>query len=260
MDLILRQGRLLFALSIAAFGVLNLIWARTTDPLLPVIPWVPGHADLAYAAGAALLAAGICVAANFKTRVAATLLGFLFLLCVVNLQVPNVVASPWDVGVRTCAFETLAMCASAWMLAAGLPSGAGSRSRWSRALNWLIGSGRYLFAASMIVFGVDHYIVFNLIVGLIPSWIPGGGWFWTHVTALAFIAAGLSIAFRWLDRCAAALLGMMFMLWVLVLHGPRVLSYPRCLNPNEWSSAFIALGVCGGAWILAWSIPARSAK
>jgi hypothetical protein len=46
----------------------------------------------------------------------------------------------------------------------------------------------------------------------------------------------------------------MFLLWFLLLHLPRVVSYPRSHDPDEWSSAFIALAVCGVSWILAASL------
>jgi hypothetical protein len=254
MERIVKQGRYLFAIAIAAFGIENLICARSTDPFLPVIPWVPSYAVLAYLTGIALVAAIVCIVANLRARVAALLLGVLFLLCDLLLQVPRVAASPMDVGVRTCAFETLAMCASALMLAGTLSAEGGSLGRWEGAVNGLIASGRYLFAASAIVFGIDHYLVFGFIVSLVPTWIPGGGWFWANVTAIGFIAAGVSIAARRMDRWASFMLGLMFVLWFLVLHAPRVASYPKVLDPDEWSSAFIALGIGGGAWILASSI------
>ena len=257
MEMIVKQGRYLFAVSIAAFGIENLVCARSSDPFLPVIPWVPSHWWLAYLTGIALLAASVCITANIRARVAAVLLGVLFLLCDLLLQIPRVAALPWDVGVRTGAFETLTMCASALMLAGTLSAEGGSFGRWAGATNALIQSGRYLFAISAIVFGIDHYLVFGFIVSLVPSWIPGGGWFWANFTAISFIAAGVSIAVRKMDRWASFMLGLMFLLWFLVLHAPRVASYPRVLNPNEWSSAFIALGICGGSWILAWSLLAK---
>jgi uncharacterized membrane protein YphA (DoxX/SURF4 family) len=254
MNTIVKQGRLLYAISIAAFGFENMICAHSKDAFLHVIPWVPSYPWLAYLTGIALLAAAVCIAARFRERMAAILLGFLFLLCDLLLQLPRVLAAPLDVGVRTTAFETLTMCGAAFILASSLPAETGGLGRWDGVLNGVLRSGRYLFAFSAIVFGIDHYIVFNFIVSLIPHWIPGGGWFWTHVTAIGFVAAGISIASGVMDRLAATMLGVMFLLWVLVLHGPRVMSYPRSHNPDEWSSAFIALGVCGASWILASSL------
>ncbi len=49
--------------------------------------------------------------------------------------------------------------------------------------------------------------------------------------------------------------GTMFLLWFLLLHSPRVVSASLSYNPNspnEWSTPFIALGMCGAAWISAW--------
>ena len=258
MEIIVKQGRYLFAISIAAFGVENLICAHSSDSFLPVIPWVPSYSWLAYFTGVALIAASVCIATKIRARVAALVLGVLFLLCDLILQIPRVAALPWDVGVRTCAFETLTMCASALILAGALPAEAPGFGRWEGAVKVLTRSGRYLFAVSAIVFGIDHYLVFKFIVALVPKWIPGGGWFWAHLTAIAFIAAGVSIALGWMDRWASFMLGLMFLLWFLVLHAPRVASYPSVLNPDEWSSAFIALGICGGAWILAWSLSTKA--
>jgi uncharacterized membrane protein YphA (DoxX/SURF4 family) len=260
MDSIVKQGRLLFAIAIAAFGIENMICAHSTDAFLPVIPWVPSYPWLAYLTGIALLGAAACIAIRFRERVVAILLGFLFLVCDLLLQIPKVMAAPLDVGIRTTAFETLTMCSAAFILASSLPAEGEGLSRWDGVLNGFLQSGRYLFAISAIVFGIDHYLVFNLIVSLIPHWIPGGGWFWTHVTAIAFVAAGLSIAMRWMDRLAAFMLGVMFLLWFLLLHGPRVVSYPRSHNPTEWSSAFIALAICGGSWILAASLTGETAS
>ncbi len=258
METVLKQGRLLFAIAMAEFGIENLICARTAHPSMPVIPFLPSYSWLAYLTGLALLSAAVCIAANIGARLAATLLGILFLLFDLLIQVSRVAASPWDVGIRTCAFETLAIGSLALILAGSLPAKAGVAGFWQRAAKALILSGRYLFAVSAIIFGVDHYLVFGLIVSLVPSWIPGGGWFWANVTAIAFIAAGLSISIHWLDRWAAALLGLMFVLWFLVLHAPRVLSLPRFYNPDEWSSAFIALAIGGGSWVLAWSLRPNS--
>jgi len=254
MKWIVEQGRLVFAIAIAAFGAENIVCAHAKGTFLHVIPWIPSRAWLAYLTGVALIAAAVCIATHFRERLAAVLLGFLFLVCDLLLQLPQVLAVPFDVGIRTTAFETLTMCGAAWILAASLPSENVMASRWRDILNGLLRSGRYLFAISAIVFGIDHYLVFAFIVSLIPHWIPGSGSLWTHITALAFIAAGICIASGWMDRLAATMLGVMFLLWVLVLHGPRVVSYPKSHDPDEWSSAFIALAVCGASWILAASL------
>jgi uncharacterized membrane protein YphA (DoxX/SURF4 family) len=248
-DMILKQGRLIFSFAIAAFGVENLVCAHYAQTMLPVIPWVPGIPLLGYLTGVLLLAAGVCIAANWKARPAALLLGIFFLVCVIALQISKVAAAPFDVGQRTVAFETLTMCGAALMLAGTLPAEKFHSHGWDAAESALIESGRYLFGVSAIVFGIDHFLVIPVIVSLVPKWIPGSGLFWTWLTALIFIAAGLSIVADRLARWGGLLMGLMFAGWVLVLHGPRVATFPRSHNPNEWSSALIALAVCGGSWI-----------
>jgi hypothetical protein len=58
-----------------------------------------------------------------------------------------------------------------------------------------------------------------------------------------------------IDRWGSFLLGTIFLLWFLLLHAPRVVMAFRSHDPNapnEWSSAFIGLAMCGGSWICAW--------
>ena len=251
MERIITLGRLLFAVAIIAFGVEHFVWARFWEATVPIIPWVPRNPWLAYLTGTFLLAAGLSIAANSRAQLAAILLGILFLLCVLFLQISRVAASPFDVGVRTCTFETLAMCGAALTLAGTLPAEESYFRRWESAVNGLVKSGPYLFATSSVVFGIDHFLVLGVIVSLVPAWIPGGGLFWAYFTGAAFIAAGLSIATKWMAHWAATLLGTMFLLWFLLLHAPRLMSAPRSQDPHEWSSAFIALGMCAGSWISA---------
>jgi uncharacterized membrane protein len=97
----------------------------------------------------------------------------------------------------------------------------------------------------MIFFGIAHLQVPHFIATLIPAWIPGA-YFLSWFTGFSFIAAGLSIIARWQIRLASMLLGLMFFLWVVVLHAPRVAASPH--NGNEWNSLLVALAVCGASW------------
>jgi uncharacterized membrane protein len=251
MENIITTGQFLFGIAISAFGVENLICARL-GLTVPGVPWFPGNPFLAYLTGIVLLAAGLSIAANIRARLMATLLGILFLFYVLLLEVPQVAANPMSVSIRTVFFEALAIGSSALTLAGTLPTG-GSFPRWDSVLNKLIASGPYLFAASSVVFGIDHFLILAVIASLVPAWIPAH-MFWAYLTGATFIAAGISIAMKWMDQWAAALLGTMFLLWFLLLHSPRVVIAVRSHDPNapdEWSSALIALALCGGSWICA---------
>ena len=79
--------------------------------------------------------------------------------------------------------------------------------------------------------------------------------FWVALFGVAFIAAGLSIGLNRLERPGAFGIGLMFAIWVVTLHVPRVLGLygiPGApSNPDEWSSLFIAIGLWRGLWALA---------
>jgi hypothetical protein len=47
----------------------------------------------------------------------------------------------------------------------------------------------------------------------------------------------------------AALLGLMFLLWTVLLHAPRVFAHIH--NEDELTSLFIALAMSGGSFIVA---------
>ena len=261
MDGIVKPGRFFFAVAVAALGVEHItcgwfgVFNKTAFPgatVVSVILWVPAHSWLAYLTGVALLAAGLRIAVNARSLLAAILLGVLFLLFVVFVESPRLI----QFGARTAFFETLAIGAWALTLAGTLPTEGYRSERWNKPLGLLVRSGRYRFAISSIVFGIDHLLYLSFVATLVPTWIP---WhlFWAYFTGFAFIAAGLNIGSTILARWAGVLLGIMFLLWFVILHLLRSLGLsagsgvgaPR--NPNEWSSAFIALGLAGGAWISA---------
>ena len=108
--------------------------------------------------------------------------------------------------------------------------------------------GRVFYGVPLIVFGIQHFLYAQFISTLIPVWIPRH-LFWAYFVGTAFIAAAVSIATKGQARLAAILLGAMFLSWVIIVHAPRVAVHLR--NGNEWTSAFIALAMCGGAWIVA---------
>jgi hypothetical protein len=80
-----------------------------------------------------------------------------------------------------------------------------------------------------------------------------GRLFWAYFVGVAFFAAAIGIFTRMLARPAATMLGVMFFLFVVLLHIPRIIG--NSSNGNEWTSGFVALAMCGGAWILANAAP-----
>jgi uncharacterized membrane protein len=112
--------------------------------------------------------------------------------------------------------------------------------------------GRVFVAISLAVFGVQHFIYGGFVATLVPAWMPGR-LFWAYFVGVAFVAAAIGILTKIFARPAATMLGVMFFLFVVLLHIPRIVD--NSSNGNEWTSGFVALAMCGGAWILASAAP-----
>ena len=254
---LIRPGRFIFAVGVAALGVLNFIYADAVSGLEPVPSWIPGGVLWAYLTGVVLIGAGACITANKGARLGATSLGIMLLLWVLLLQAPNLVGHPYDGNAWTTTFETLALCGVACVLAGSLTIEQGIRRRPNGLAVSLAVVGRICFGVSMLVFGALHFIYALYVATLVPAWIPGRP-FWPYLTGTAFIAAGLSIMTKVKARLAATLLGVMFGAWVIILHAPRVAAKLR--DKEEWTSLLVATAMCGGAWLLVGSLASEDLK
>src|SRR2546422_372935 len=112
--------------------------------------------------------------------------------------------------------------------------------------------GRIFVAVSLVVFGVQHFLYGGFVAGLVPAFMPGR-LFWAYFVGVAFFAAAAGILYEEMARPAATMLGVMFFLFVVLLHIPKIAG--NSSNGNEWTSGFVALAMCGGAWILANAAP-----
>lgn len=242
-----QLGRYLFAISIAFFGLQYLTYGRFLGGLPPVPPWAPGGAPAAYLTGILLLAVAIGIATTQYVRLSAFVLGAFFMLCVLILHTPHLHDIIYDGTDRTRALEPLALGGAALILACAFRSGASSAPAKGTAFAMF---GRVTFAICLVVFGWQHFRYAQFLVTLVPSWIPWHA-FWIYFTGTAFIAVGLAMLSGILERLGLNLLGLMFALWFIVLHLPRCFRNVR--HPDEWTSAFVALAMCGACWFIATS-------
>jgi uncharacterized membrane protein YphA (DoxX/SURF4 family) len=244
--LLTKLGRIFFALPLLVFSVEYLARGRWQGGMPPVPPWTHGEHIFSYVAGAILLVISISLLINKEARLSANILGLLFMFCVVFLHAAKHFSGIiHDGNTRTRAFETFALGGAAFILAA----------RLQRFLNPpQLGQshaaviGRYVYAFSMVIFGIQHFMYAQYIAFLIPKWMPAH-LFLAYFTGTAFIAAGVAIAVHIFSRLASILLGLMFFLWVLTLHTPRVIASPH--NTDELVSLFVALAFSGSSILLA---------
>jgi hypothetical protein len=224
-----RPGRIVFAAAIAGIAAQNLVYRDFLVGFQPAPSWLPLRAVFAVIAGAVGLAAATGIATGRSVVGGARLQLALLALLGAVFHVPLLVAHPTSGGAWAVACEVVALSGIAAMLA--LPA--------SQA-------GRIVFAASLPLFGLFHFLYLDYIVSVIPGWIPGHTFF-AIATGVALIAAGASLLSGWHARLAAILTTVMFGSWVVVLHVPRMIERRHA---DEWTSMFIATAMCGGAWLL----------
>lgn len=119
-------------------------------------------------------------------------------------------------------------------------------------LKSLIGFGRTTFALAVAALGLLCFVYSAPVAGLEP--LPESTFarsFWVYGTGVILIGAGVCIFAGKGVRLAAASLGIMSLLWVLILHAPNLFARPS--NGNVWTVTFETLALCGVAWVLAGS-------
>jgi uncharacterized membrane protein len=116
-------------------------------------------------------------------------------------------------------------------------------------MNGLLRIGRYIFAIPIIAFGIQCLLYGRFVGGLppVPPWAPGGA-VGAYVVGVFLIASGISIVITRKARGAALLLGSVFLLCVLFLHGPRMrdilvdgIARTRALEPLALSGVAFVL-------------------
>ena len=239
-----RAGRLLYGLTMLAFGLEQLVLGALPKGLWPQSL---GFSLTAYALGGLFSAIGSSLLAGRAVRlaagVAASLFGATFLLFHLSrLGFTTAQTTAW-----TPAFEVLALGAGGLVLAsAAAPLATTLGGRAASQLGFRV--GQLLFASALGVFGVLHFLFAQFVATLVPAWIPGH-LFWAYFVGVAFLTTSLSLVLgRWVGL-ASGLLGLMFSLWLLLLHGPRVASKPA--EEAEWTSLFVAMAMSGAAYSMA---------
>ncbi len=120
----------------------------------------------------------------------------------------------------------------------------------SRPLDKLVVLGPVFFAASLATFGAEHLAGARFLMQLVPPWMPAH-LFWAYFVGFALIAAAISLILLKCVRLSAMSLGIMFFLFVLLVHVPRVAANPG--DRIAWAVVLRDLAFGGGAWALAGS-------
>jgi uncharacterized membrane protein len=125
------------------------------------------------------------------------------------------------------------------------------RNEISGARGWdkLIALGPVFFAAALAAFAPEHFYGGpEYIQQMAPSWMPLRS-FWPYFVGGALLAAATSLTLRKFVRLSAALLGLMFFLFVCLIYLPSLLAHLK--NPFAWTFVLRDLSFAAGAWALA---------
>jgi uncharacterized membrane protein YphA (DoxX/SURF4 family) len=236
MKLIGDAGKYFFAIALAGIAIVQFVTAAMPSALMPLPETMAGKSILAYTSGLVFLAAAIAVVINKRAALLLCIAGIVFFLFLIYPHLPKLLSNLYNAGEWVVFLETLAFVCGCFMLANKIDRGL------HPALNTTALVCRYLFALVLLVFGIQHIMYEKFITTLIPEWIPAK-LFWARVVTVAFLATAISITLNIATRLSALLVGFMFIIWVCILHIPRVTI--RSWKETEWTSMFIALAMSG---------------
>jgi len=255
-----RAGVYLYAFASAAAGVMDFIWGEFDTSHQPIQAFgdhIPGLAILAYITAIWMIAGGVAILWRRSARAgAAALAGIYFVFAVFWL--PRFYTAPQVLGFRVsveigvfAGFSTqlIAVAAGALVYA----SLAAQSPAWPRTI--LI--SRWVFGICSIAFGLGHLFYIQQDTVYVPKWMPLGGEFWTIVTGICFMLAGLAILSGIQDVLAARLLALMFFVFNLVALPPFIFANPH--RHAAWGGNAYNLAAVASAWILAAALVARHA-
>ncbi len=257
----IKIGRIFYGLAMVVYGIQQFIYADFRNVLFPPwqyhLPWLPLWA---YLFGLYLIATGVLISINKKTRNVSLLLGGVLLSFFCFFQVPyELISEPnksFHLGLWVSALKELALAGGAFVLAGTYPAENGpwpGNSLLINNLSKVIPYGSLFFSVTMTSFGIAHFLYAENVATLVPGWIPDH-LFWTYLAAVALIGAGVFIILNIRMRVIALLLGVMIFLWFLSLHVPAAWRDPSVDRGNNLSSSFDALAFSGTAFAIAFGL------
>jgi uncharacterized membrane protein len=237
MQELFKVGKYLFALSVVAFGIIQFGVQDFMKGFLPMSESLPARSFFLNLISTLFVVGGIAMCIGRTMHRAALMTGILLFILLIYPHLVTLLsdihnANPWTASAENLALASGAFIISGDALDQATPTGKSALARY----------GRILFALSLFVFAVQHFIYADFIATLVPAWIPFK-LFWAYFIGVAFSLSSISLLTNIKIRLASALLGLMFLFWVVFLHLPRVAAATH-IEPEK-TSMFIALAMCG---------------
>jgi uncharacterized membrane protein len=252
-ELLKSVGRCFYATGIIGIGLIHFVLPGVRPIMAPLAPdevwgWI------GYSVAVVLTTAGIALLMNKKIQVASIVLTIFFLLFLLIGHLPNRIQNhPEMLSYWTDTIKLLALTGGAMMMyhAGDLEKSFATHKAFDRISNY----GKFLYAFMLMMFGLAHFVNADFVKTIVPGWIPGS-LFWTYLTGVALMGAGLSIFINVRVRQIMSLLAIMLFIWLIVVHLPSTIQYPLYdpVNPfldgNRAISSLQCLAFCGIAIVV----------
>jgi uncharacterized membrane protein len=221
LDRLLLLGPVFLAAPMAVFGMDHFFEAQAVSRIVP--SWMPWHMFWTYFVGVALICAAVSIVVKRYVKLAAFMLGIMFVLFEVLMHIPNIFASfpariALNIGLRDINFA-----AGAFALAIT------QTDEWQQSgTHRLLWAPRFLIGIPMIVFGVEYFFYPLLVPGIplrasMPDWIPARP-VWNYATGAIQVVTGVANA-------TSIDLGLNYVMDTLALSGAALL-LARSLSPR----------------------------
>lgn len=255
-DKLVQFGPVLFAIAMAVFGADHLIAPRAVATVVP--SYMPWHLFWTYLVGLALIAGAISLASGKLARLAAGCLGIMIFLFVLMIHVPGCFKTHFSKTFVTLFFRDLSLSSGAIAFAA-----AGVNDSKNGTARAIIAAMRIAFAATLVVFGIDHFLYPTFAPGIpqddssisfaIPAWIPAHA-LWAYLTGTIFIVCGLAIATGKQMRLAAIVVATTVLVFVALVYLPTTIARFSDIDKGLNYLA-IHFALAGAALFLASALP-----
>ena len=233
----------IFGIPWLVFGAQHFLYADFVANLVPA--FFPARPFWVYLTGAAMIAAGLSLITGVKARLAATLLGVMLLAFFVLIQVPKIIGIDSSAVNWTRIFQDFAIAASGFMLAGILSKNENDEQDISKKFGNL---SRYIFAALLIVFGIQQFFNLDFLTAKVPEYFPFR-LFWVYLVGIAMIATGASFFINKKAKQSAIVLGVFLLILNLLRYLPLFIS--GAYNALILTAAMLNLAIICGVFILA---------
>jgi uncharacterized membrane protein len=240
---------------------MDVIWGNfdaSHQPIQAFGDHIPGQEILAYITAVWMVVGGAAILWRRSARVGGAMLAVIYFVFAV-FWLPRFYTAPHYLGVRVPVYigvlagagtQLIAFAAGALIyVSPGTRSSSSSSPRSSpQTIFW----ARWIFGICSIAFGLAHLTNVKDNAVFVPKWMPLGGEFWTILTGICFVFAGLAILSEILDVLAARMLALMLLTFSALKLVPMIFLFPH--RHDVWGGNAYNLAAVGSAWILAESL------